>query len=176
MTETNARKRILAAAGRVLARDGASQMTLNAVAREAEVSKGGLLYHFASKDAIIQGMTVDVIEEFEQLLASQPLDGRPGQFARAFIEASLAYSQEDLTVMAGGLAAAAHQPELLAPLRAAILSWQERLEADGLSPVSASLIRLATDGLWFGDVLHLPTPQGAQRDEFRQRLLELTRV
>ena len=37
-------------------RDGVSAMTLEAVAREAGLSKGGLLYHFASKDELIAAM------------------------------------------------------------------------------------------------------------------------
>jgi AcrR family transcriptional regulator len=50
------RDRILAASVHVALRDGVSSMTLDAVAREAGVSKGGLLYHFASKDELIAAM------------------------------------------------------------------------------------------------------------------------
>ena len=40
------RKRLLDAAAAVVRRDGAGALTLDAVAAEAGVSKGGLLYHF----------------------------------------------------------------------------------------------------------------------------------
>ena len=52
----SSRERILAAAVQVALREGVSAMTLEAVAREAGVSKGGLLYHFASKDELIAAM------------------------------------------------------------------------------------------------------------------------
>ena len=52
----SSRERILAATVQVALRDGVSAMTLDAVAREAGVSKGGLLYHFASKDELIAAM------------------------------------------------------------------------------------------------------------------------
>ncbi|NLI53534.1 MAG: helix-turn-helix transcriptional regulator, partial [Clostridiales bacterium] len=44
---------ILDAANRVLLIHGAEYFTLEAVAAEANVSKGGLLYHFASKNKLI---------------------------------------------------------------------------------------------------------------------------
>ena len=37
---------------------GVAKLTLEAVAKEAGVSKGGLLYHFSNKEALIEGMIV----------------------------------------------------------------------------------------------------------------------
>lgn len=44
---------ILEAAGSVLRRGGARALTIDAVAAQAELSKGGVLHHYASKDALI---------------------------------------------------------------------------------------------------------------------------
>ena len=46
-------KRLLAAARRVLARDGFSGLTLEAVTAEAGENKAAIRYHFGSKDALI---------------------------------------------------------------------------------------------------------------------------
>src|SRR5687767_14471935 len=46
-----ARERILEAAERVVGDVGAARMTLEGVAQAAGVSKGGLLYHFPTKEA-----------------------------------------------------------------------------------------------------------------------------
>ena len=43
---SSSREKILDAAVQVAIRDGILAMTLDAVAREAGVSKGGLIYHF----------------------------------------------------------------------------------------------------------------------------------
>src|SRR5215469_14026355 len=51
-----ARDRLLDAAERVVAESGATHLTLDAVAKSAGVSKGGLLYHFPSKEALLEGM------------------------------------------------------------------------------------------------------------------------
>jgi AcrR family transcriptional regulator len=40
---------------------GAGSLTLEAVADVAGVSKGGLLYHFPTKDALIDGMVADAL-------------------------------------------------------------------------------------------------------------------
>ena len=50
------RDQLLDAAERVVRRDGVARLTLDAVAAEAGTSKGGLLYHFASRDALITAM------------------------------------------------------------------------------------------------------------------------
>ena len=44
------RERLLDAAARVASQEGYGAFTLEAVAAEAGTSKGGLLYHFASKE------------------------------------------------------------------------------------------------------------------------------
>jgi len=46
-------ERILTAAENVVTRDGVANLSLDAVAREAGVSKGGLLYHFPNKSALV---------------------------------------------------------------------------------------------------------------------------
>ena len=50
------RERILAAAIEVIRTDGAANLTLDRVATAAGVSKGGFLYHFGSKDALMAGL------------------------------------------------------------------------------------------------------------------------
>ena len=51
-----ARDRVLDAFERLLVDRGERAATLEAVAREAGVSKGGLIYHFPSKDAMVEGL------------------------------------------------------------------------------------------------------------------------
>ena len=47
---------MLDAAEVVLTEQGAWRLTLDAVAEQAQVSKGGLLYHFPTKDALLQAL------------------------------------------------------------------------------------------------------------------------
>src|SRR5215213_3719844 len=52
----SARDRVLDAYETLLIESGPGATTLDAVAAAADVSKGGLLYHFASKDALAEGL------------------------------------------------------------------------------------------------------------------------
>ncbi|BBY26992.1 TetR/AcrR family transcriptional regulator [Mycolicibacterium sediminis] len=53
---TSSRDRILDAYADLLITEGERQATLDAVAARADVSKGGLLYHFPSKDRLAAGL------------------------------------------------------------------------------------------------------------------------
>lgn len=59
------RDSVLDAAEKVIARDGAGGLTLEAVAREAGVSKGGLQYCYRSKDSLIEAMVHRVMTAHE---------------------------------------------------------------------------------------------------------------
>src|SRR5262249_60196574 len=84
----SSRERILHAAARVAVRDGVMAMTLDAVAAEAGVSKGGLLYHFRSKDELIAAMLVHCKAEMQGRLEKRfAEDPNPrGRFIRAIVQ------------------------------------------------------------------------------------------
>ena len=64
MPRPSRRTALLDAALTVVRRDGAAALTLDAVAAEAGVSKGGVLYHFGSKRALIDGLLERWLDEF----------------------------------------------------------------------------------------------------------------
>ena len=53
---TNKKSNILTAASEIVGEEEWVKFTLDAVAQRAGVSKGGLLYHYPSKEALIKGM------------------------------------------------------------------------------------------------------------------------
>ena len=59
---TKTRAKLLDAAATVVRREGVQAMTLARVAEEAGVSKGGLLYHFASKQELIGALLEHTLE------------------------------------------------------------------------------------------------------------------
>ncbi len=67
---TSTKERILNAAEGVVLRDGVARLTLEATAAEAGLSKGGVLYHFPSRDALVTGMVARLIDLFDRDLAS----------------------------------------------------------------------------------------------------------
>jgi AcrR family transcriptional regulator len=174
---------ILTAAERVALRDGVLRLTVEAVAREAKLSKGGVLYHFATKESLVQAMLDRLIQYCEQEIAQhQQNDAAPGGWTRAYVRKTLApltsYPGEaafpkSKEVGAGLIVAAATNPKLLEPLRKRFRTWQRAIERDGISPTRATVVRLAVDGLWLADVLGIWSLSDKLR---RQVLNELTRL
>ena len=175
------KRRILDAAEQVVLRDGVGHLTLEAAAHQAGLSKGGVLYHFPTRDALVAAMVARIIEQFEDDIAAYlpapgtPDHGRPGAFARAYVRATTApISEGEERLGAALLAAAAAEPELLVPLQEAADSWQARLVDDGLDPTTATVVRMACDGLWLCDLFGLASPRGDLRTEVAAALECLT--
>jgi AcrR family transcriptional regulator len=153
-------ERLVDAAIEVLLRDGARALTLAAVARSAGVSKGGLLYHFPSKPALVAGMVERLVSQFDAALAEA--GDAPGAATRAYLAATVRPVADDLTTAdrasAALFAAALVDPDALAPLRDKWQAWQARLEADGIDPARATAVRLAVDGWWLARLVGLAPP------------------
>jgi len=172
--------RILDAAEEVVLRDGVARLTLDAAAAEAGLSKGGVLYHFPTRDALVAGMVAKIIEEFDRDIKDRLVDDEaPGRFLRAYIGATMEpgapHPDRQDRLGAALIAAAAAQPELLAPLRQAADRWQEALEHDGLDPTTATVLRLACDGLWLCDLFGLAPPTASRRTKVGRALEQLAR-
>jgi AcrR family transcriptional regulator len=158
------RARLLEAAGAVIRRDGAQALTLDAVAAEAGVSKGGLLYHFASKRELLDGLVERWLDEFQQ-----DIDAAGPGFLAGYVRASDGAKAEE----SGLLAALIADPEVLAAVRERYATWQDRIVREGGDPVEATVARLAADGLWLADLLGMAPPEGELRARVLARLLEL---
>jgi AcrR family transcriptional regulator len=167
-----ARDGILDAAQRVAARDGAGHVTLDAVAREAGVSKGGVLYHFPGKDALISGMLERLIAEFNGEIARlrAEFDGGPNPSLRAMIAACSTMCDVERPVAMAILAAGAQNPELLAPLRDAISENLALLEAECPDPDGGYLLCAAADGMMFQHILGIAPYDEAKKQRLVARL------
>jgi len=174
------RRSVLVAAAEIVVRDGASKLTLDAVAERCDLSKGGLLHHFSTKDSLIAAMIEDVAGQFESdLQRNMQGEHGPGSFARAFLRACVdreGIVKRTIKVSAGIVAAVAINAQLLAPLRKRYGEWSARLEDDGIDPAIAELVRSAADGLWLGSVLELGSTSAALRKRMFAKLIELTQL
>lgn len=170
------RQRLLDAAWRVLTRHGTQALTLDAVAREAEVSKGGLLHHFPSRAALIDALYDRWNDDYETAIATRAgQDQTPGAWVRAYLETTTtSVSQSaDSAAEVGVLAALIADPAQLARFRERYERWQRRIAEDGIDPVTATLVRMAADGMWLADLLGLAPATGELRAQLLDRLREL---
>ena len=172
--------RLLDAAELVVGRDGVNNLTLSSVAAQAGVSKGGLLYHFPSKSALITAIVERMATRCEadhgDAVAS---DADPvGRFTRAYLTTRMAKHQESHQNPIGTalLAAAGTDPQYLEPFRRRHEMWQTAMTKDGIDPATAAIVRLAIDGLCLGEKLGMPVPQGELRQAVIDNLLTMTKT
>lgn len=168
---------LLRSATALVAEHGYSALTLDAVGARSGVSKGGVLYHFRTKEALVAGLLERLVTDFEveQQAAYDADPTTPGAWTRAYVAASDAPPPVDDAQPASAaiLAAVGHDPSLLEPLQDRYRTWVARLETDDLPGVDAHVVRLAADGLWAADLFGLAPPTPALRARIRARLDEL---
>jgi AcrR family transcriptional regulator len=166
------RTMILDAACRVVLNKGVNALTLDSTALEAGVSKGGLLYHFPSKDSLIEGMIERLINAFD-LALEQELAKINGDWLAAYINVSFINDPRYRQLSSALFAAIANNPALLKPLQDHFVEWQKKAEASAPTPEVGTLIRLAMDGLWIADLAGFAPPSSAMRKKMLKVLMEM---
>ncbi len=176
------RNALLDAAEAVVHRDGLGTLTLDAVAAQAGVSKGGLLHHFPSKDRLLEALVRKIVgawrDDVMRAVAVAP-EG-PGRLSRALLTLCLedqACRNETMRRTSLVLITALiNSDELVRPLRDLRTEMLALAAADRLPPGVAEVVLLAVDGLWYEWMFGLSdlTPDRAER--IRNTLASLIRV
>lgn len=162
MTARVTREKICEAAIRTVSRDGLLAMTLDNVAKEAGVSKGGVMYHFPSKDELVRGMLEFFGAQLEQMVLQKVADDPDPKFrwARSMLTCLFpdspsapaneqSFSPEVMDrFMLATIAAAVNSPGLIEPLRQVGLRLRQRLLSDPEDGLEQLLVWLAVDGLF----------------------------
>ena len=159
--------RLLDAAERVVVEVGAAHLTLNAVARAAGVSKGGLLYHFPSKEVLLQAMVERHNREVDARIAGL---GSVAERLRERVRMMLELAPKRRAVGAGLVAACAINPALMATCRERYREIIDELSQLPGGFERAALILLAVDGLILGELLHVSPYTPAERAQLAAAL------
>lgn len=152
-------------------------LTLDAVAAEAGVSKGGLLYHFGSKRALLRGVVDVVTEDWQEDVAARAAtDDEPaGRDARAYVSAC-ADDRSGSEANFALLATLALDREYAGLWSAVADGWTAADRADReVDPLDLTVARLAADGLWLATLFGLYDVRGDRRAAVVDRIVELTR-
>lgn len=175
-SKPDTRTAILEAVERVIVRDGARKTTIDAVVTESGFSKGGVLYHFPSKSALLAGLVARSVAQFEadfqmaldaSIAAGEPIE-------RHLIDVHCAPDLHKQTVFRSLLAVIAEEPELLEPARALKRRIEDRLMKNSKDPVLTRIVILAIDGLMHRDLLDFSPLSETDRDAVCARLNGLT--
>lgn len=147
----SSREKLLDAAAELVSEIGAGRLTLDAVAEKAGLSKGGLLYNFPTKDALLQAMIqrmIDQVTEAKEALREETAPG-PNQEARVIATTvlNMCCGGRMKEIATGMLAASAESPRLLDPVRSIIGATLEQLKSNSDDLDAALLGWLAAEGL-----------------------------
>jgi len=171
----NSYDNILNAAEAVVLKVGAAHMTLDSVARKAGVSKGGLLYNFPTKEVLLKAMVSRLIRFFEEerIKKIAKMKEEPAREIKAHILSTLTRNPRADRTAAALLAAIAHNPKLVEPIRKTGLKFMAELTAPGLGFERKAVILLATMGLHLQEVLQVSFLNDKQRKGVVAELLRL---
>jgi len=170
-----ARERILEATERVVTEVGAARMTLDGVAHAAGVSKGGLLYHFPSKEALLGALAQRYVDSMEHCIgaAKDELSEDDSRDLKACILGVLGGDPRSKGMGAVLLATAANDLALLEVIRERIAQYTAEIEANSADFARAAIVSLAVDGLQMRESLRISPFTEAQRAQIVAELLKI---
>lgn len=151
------RQKILEAAAEISRESGPGNLSLDAVAAKAGVSKGGLLYHFPSKTALLKAVVETFVASFDEELARRKAGktGRPDALLEAYLELFVEDHDCRRPPPSGLLAALAQDPDFLAPVRRHDRALLDRMRQTARDPAMALIVYLAIQGMRGNSLLGL---------------------
>ena len=163
---------ICEAAIQIASRDGLLAMTLENVAREAGITKGGVMYHFPSKEELMRGVLEYFSQQCETMLMRRVVDDPEPRmrWARCMLDCLFPTTPEQSTppgplssdVLArffvATLTGAVTSPAAMQPLRELALRMRTRCLSDPRDGVEQLLVWLTIDGLLLWQFMGLIQP------------------
>lgn len=169
------RDRILDAVGELSMALGAGNFTLEQVAQAAGVSKGGLLYHFPTKEALLLAMGERFLQTFEsgRREARARLPDEPAADLKASVLGVLCRPATGNCQGAAILTAAANDPALVTMFRTSLADYTNELATWPGNFERKAIVSLAVDGLMLREALRVSPFSPEQRDAVIHALLQL---
>ncbi|RXZ68257.1 TetR/AcrR family transcriptional regulator [Agromyces albus] len=169
----SSRSDILDAALRVVDAVGGADITYDSVAREAGLTKAGLMYHFATKDAMMIALIEHVIARWQAELRDvlgvpleeSSLPDRVRAFVRFAGEGGA--TQGEFVVFSE----AVRRPELSAPWLEYVRTWFGF--GTGAENTPLLLVWLAANGLWISEATGVLSVTAEQRTALLGQLTDL---
>lgn len=152
-------------------------VTLDAVSGASGISKGGLLHHFPTKNALIDALFESLLDRFdadmEERMREDPVSY--GRFSRAYLRAvsDLRDSPDEAAHWAQVTIALLAEPRLRDRWRQWVQARAEEYVGTD-SSVDLQIVRFAADGLWLADMLASHDIGADDRAALIARLIDMT--
>lgn len=143
------RQLILKHTQQLILEQGFDALTIDRVIEHAGISKGGFLYHFPSRDSLIEALGAYNIQSFyEQLRAYAEEDDGKGKWCRSYIKASFDDLKQNKSLFVGIMANSVLKDCESSTTDEYTEKMNERLAQDGVDVLTVQLIELIIDGLY----------------------------
>jgi AcrR family transcriptional regulator len=170
------RRRLLDCAARLAVEQGLSALTIQAVADAAGVTKGGLFHHFSSKEKLVEGVFLDLLEtldaEIDALLAIDPEPA--GRFTRAYVVSAIQLMESQAPSPWGALSISMMTDPTLRRLWGDWYGARLVRHADTDANPILEIVRYAADGIWLSDLYDMDPALRMERSVLRDRLIAMT--
>jgi len=159
----------------IIARDGPGRLTLDAIARESGLSKGGVMHQFRTKEGVLKALLERQIAHFGEF--STRYRAKAGaETANPELVTEIATVREAANTPNSAalalLAAMVDSPDLMALPRESDLKHIAAIKAEAADPELAMLRWAAARGLMLGALFGLSPIGKPERDRLFARLLD----
>ena len=150
-------------------------VTLEAVAMRAGMTRGGLIYHFKSKEALLHALVERMRLRLEAHCVDPTMEPRTAlkTFLIARVNYAFSMGAQEKKIMANLLAAASSYPSLLAPVKTMYDSGVQGLAQVVDSAGLALSVWTALDGFVLLEMLNLRQFSAQEKLQMRETLLRL---
>jgi len=171
-----AKEKILSAARRIVEDSGAGALTFDELAKVSGVTRGGITYHFPTKEDLLRGLLeADFVQWDQAEAAHTPSDCEP-ETARllGFIRTLTAQDESQRRFLCGMLSAATLDPSLMDPCRQEL---QDRLGRKQWNDrdLRLHLVHLAAEGLMWQEMFQMFSMPGGARTRLVALMEKLAR-
>ena len=170
-----ARDKILAAAEELARVAGPGNLSLDAVAARAGVSKGGLLYHFPTKAKLLEALVEQFLASFDRSLSEREAEtgGAPDTLVRAYLDILVGEHLCHRPPPSGLLAALGEDPSFLAPVQRFDRRLLDRMTANASDPTVALIVFLSLHGMKSTQLLNIQSVTDKEFKSVVARLYDL---
>lgn len=168
---------MLDAAARLVAERGVQELTMDAAAAAAGVTKGGLIYHFKTRDELLAALVERLVSELDPGLHEDAGSAPPSVAATliAMADATFDMPDDQKRLLSNMLAAASSHPHLMAPAQQMFDRTYAALAQGSGDAGNVLLLAAALDGISLLELLNLHHFTPAQRQAMRDALAALVR-
>ena len=165
------RPKLLDAALDLIAESGVGALTYEALSLRTGVSKGGLIYHFPSKDALLEALTERLVDRYAEArrAATEELPDSPSRELKGYAIASL----HNRSKADGASARLKMSGVWNRSAGKAYYARRFREMAAGMNRDRAAIVHLAVEGLWYMDLAGVSPFTAMERRRIVMLLLRL---